>query len=244
MQLALISQWDTHIHNWVLPFGAPVEDFLRLILAAILGGLVGVEREVRGRQAGFRTYLLVCLGSALTMIVSSEMALRPWHPLTQNGPGVNINVDPSRIAYGVMTGIGFLGAGVIVQTKGMVRGLTTAAGLWCIAAVGLAVGFGMYVLSILTTLLILFALWVLEYLSRFLPKGRYRTVTIRTAWGPACVPAAVKKFKSGGLHVIEAYFDRDTDPMYADIHLRVSFINAEKYYAFERQIEEERDYEL
>jgi uncharacterized membrane protein YhiD involved in acid resistance len=178
------------------------------------------------------------------MIVSSEMALRAWHPLTQNGPGVNINVDPSRIAYGVMTGIGFLGAGVIVQQKGAVRGLTTAAGLWCMAAVGLAAGFGMYALSILTTTLVLFSLWVLEYFSRFLPKVRYRTVTIRTAWGPACVPNAVHKFKSGGMNVIEAYFDRDADPKYADIHLRVSFFNAGKYYAFERQIEAEQDYQL
>ena len=99
MLLASIAQWDSQIHQWVSSFGAPVEDFLRLILAGVMGGLVGIERELRGRQAGFRTYLLVCVGSALVMIVSAQMAIHPWQAQTKN-EGVNINVDPARIAYG------------------------------------------------------------------------------------------------------------------------------------------------
>src|SRR3954470_5425674 len=138
MSLAVISQWDSQIHNWVVQFGVPAEDFLRLVLAGAMGGVVGIEREVRGREAGFRTYLLVCVGSALVMLVSVQMAIHPWQAQSKN-EGININVDPARIAYGVMTGIGFLGAGVIVHQKGAVRGLTTAAGLWCMAAVGLSV---------------------------------------------------------------------------------------------------------
>src|SRR5207245_1546541 len=125
-----------------------------------------------------------------------------------------INVDPARIAYGVMTGIGFLGAGVIIHTKGMVRGLTTAAALWCLAAVGLAVGFGMYTLSLLATLLMLTALSILDYLGALIPKKHYRTVSIRTAWRPGCVARAVEKFSVAGLHIVEAYFDRDADPKY------------------------------
>src|SRR5262245_58973548 len=139
MLLASISQWDSIIHNWLMGHGVPVEAFARLTMAAIAGGLAGLEREIRGRQAGFRTYLLVCVGSALVMIVSAAVAVHPWE--SHGKPGVNINVDPARIAYGVMGGIGFLGAGVIIQHKGSIRGLTTAAGLWCIAAVGLAAGF-------------------------------------------------------------------------------------------------------
>src|SRR3954468_5510383 len=123
---------DDQIRAWGQSHSETFELFMRLVLAVVAGGLVGLERELRGRQAGFRTYILVCMGSALVMIVSVEMAVHHWQPQTA---GVNINVDPGRIAYGVMTGIGFLGAGVIVQShSGAVRGLTTAAGLWCIAA--------------------------------------------------------------------------------------------------------------
>src|SRR3954452_16500905 len=108
MLLASLSQWDVAIHKWILgAFGAPLEDFARLIMAAIAGGLVGIEREGGGRQAGFRSNMLVCIGSALVMIVSTQFAVHPWIPQTRN-EGVNINIDPARIAYGVMTGIGFI----------------------------------------------------------------------------------------------------------------------------------------
>src|SRR5581483_12069219 len=107
MILASISQWDWQIHHWLASDRWPMEDAAQLVLAGIMGGLVGIEREVRGREAGFRTYLLVCVGSALIMMVSTQMALHPWQAQTKN-EGVNINVDPARIAYGVMTGIGFL----------------------------------------------------------------------------------------------------------------------------------------
>ena len=243
MLLASISQWDSHIHQWVGSFGQPVEDFVRLILAGVMGGLVGIEREVRGRQAGFRTYLLVCVGSALVMIVSAGIALHPWQvPATSEH--VNINVDPARIAYGVMTGVGFLGAGVILHQERKVRGLTTAAGLWCMAAVGLAVGFGMYVVSALATLLIFAALSVLDGFEHILPKLHYRTVSIRTPWKPGCVTEAVDKCRSSGIRVVEAYFDRDRDLKFADIHLQISFIKRETYLNFERQMESDPKYEL
>jgi len=240
MLLASLSTWDIAIHNWISGFSAPLEDFVRLFMAAIAGGLVGIERELRGRQAGFRTNLLVCVGSALVMIVSTQMAFQPWPA----HPGVNLNVDPARIAYGVMSGIGFLGAGVIVHNKGSVRGLTTAAGLWCIAGVGLAVGVGMYTLSLLTTMLILAALWILDYFENLLPKLRYRTVTVRTKWKPGCVAQMVAQFKKYGLRVIDAHFDRDFDPAFADIHVRICYIRSDTYFEFERQLEADPDYQL
>jgi putative Mg2+ transporter-C (MgtC) family protein len=241
MLLASLSTWDTTIHNWFAS-GTQVEDFLRLVLAAIAGGVVGLEREVRGRQAGFRTYLLVCVGSAMVMIVSTHVAIHPWQ--SQQQPGVNINVDPARIAYGVMTGIGFLGAGVIIHNKGEVRGLTTAAGLWCMSAIGLGMGFGMYVISFLATLLVLITLSVLDYFEKFLPKLHYRRVTLRTPWRPGCVGEAVKKFTDGGVRVAEAYFDRDENPDFADIHLRITYIRLQTYIDFERKIEADPDYQL
>src|SRR5438477_11033859 len=125
MHLAVIDTLDTWIRAWGAQQTWPVEHLLRLILAAVGGGLVGIERELRGRQAGFRTNILVAVGSALVMIVSNRMAERGWP--SPGKTGVQINVDPGRIAYGVMTGIGFLGAGVIIQHRGTVRGLTTAA---------------------------------------------------------------------------------------------------------------------
>jgi putative Mg2+ transporter-C (MgtC) family protein len=114
----------------------------------------------------------VALGSCLVMLVSVAMA-------SLHLPGADpriLQIDPSRIAYGVMTGIGFLGAGTIVQNRSGVHGLTTAAGIWCVAAIGLAVGAGLYVVSIGATLLVLVVLWMLDFAERLLPQQRYRLV--------------------------------------------------------------------
>src|SRR5690349_11556207 len=111
-----MGNWDLVIQHWAATHGWPLDAFLRLILAAVSGGLVGLEREVRGREAGFRTNLLVCLGSALVMLVSIHFAGQEWpHANT-----INVNIDPARIAYGVMTGVGFLGAGAILKQNGTV----------------------------------------------------------------------------------------------------------------------------
>ena len=99
-------------------FDWPAEYVARLLLACVCGGLIGLERELRGRQAGFRTNLLVCVGSALTMLISITFASRSW----PHDPDVTIRIDPARIAYGIMTGVGFLGAGTIVK-----NGSTSAA---------------------------------------------------------------------------------------------------------------------
>jgi putative Mg2+ transporter-C (MgtC) family protein len=243
MTLAFLLSWDQHIRDWATSLGAPTEDLIRMALAVIAGGLVGLEREVRGRQAGFRTYILVCLGSAVVMIVSMELALHRWSP--QGVAGVNINVDPGRIAYGVMTGVGFLGAGVIVQNhRGVVHGLTTAAGLWCIAGVGLAAGFGMYVTTILATLCILATLWLFDYFENLLPKMRYRTVTVRTHWQPGCVAATVERFARGGVRVVSASFDRTPDLTDVDVHVHVGFLDLDRYHNLQRDFENDPQYEL
>lgn len=240
MFLSSLNVWDQQIRDLMVSLGYPLESAIRLALAALFGGLVGLEREVRGRQAGFRTYILVCLGSALVMLVSVEFGLRQWHAL----PGINLNIDPARIAYGVMTGVGFLGAGTIVHNKGSVRGLTTAAGLWCVAAVGLAVGFGMYLLSAMGIVIILFSLWLLDYFEDFLPRFRYRTVSLRTRYHPGCVADTVAKFKKAGLRVVDAGFERSEDMTFAEIQLHIAFVNSAQYYNLEREIEADPDYHL
>ncbi|MFC1621708.1 MgtC/SapB family protein [Candidatus Omnitrophota bacterium] len=127
---------------------------LRLLLAAILGGLVGFEREAHNRKmAGFRTHILVCVGSALIMLTS-------LHIFATYGNG--ISTDPGRIAVGVITGIGFLGAGTIIRSGASVIGLTTAASLWIVAGVGLAVGCGFYTASYMTTIIVLASLYLLR----------------------------------------------------------------------------------
>lgn len=243
MALAQFDLWDSQIRAFMSSLGSPAEELLRIVLAAIAGGLVGLEREVRGRQAGFRTYLLVCVGSAIVMLVSIQFAKQPWKAYDE--PGININIDPARIAYGVMTGVGFLGAGVIVHNKGgVVRGLTTSAGLWCVAAIGLAVGFGMYVLTALGTLIILGALWILDYLEDGIPKMRYRRVTVRATYKPGIVAATVRRFKQAHLDVVDASFERTDDLANAIIDLHIAFINSDQYYDLERQLEADPDYHL
>lgn len=128
-----------------------IEEILRLLLAAVLGAVIGYQRERAGKEAGLRTDILICSGSALFTIVSI------------NGfPGA----DPSRIAAGVVTGIGFIGAGVILhRSGGAVVGLTTAATIWMVAGIGLAVGVGLYLVAVIATVLALIAL-LLPHLNK------------------------------------------------------------------------------
>ena len=230
---ALIS---THLHN----LGWPGEAVAQLVFAAVCGGLVGLEREVRGRQAGFRTNLLVCVGSALVMIVSMRVAYHEW----PRQPGVNIQVDPARIAYGIMAGIGFLGAGTIVKDGNNIRGLTTAAGLWCVAALGLAAGQGLYVLLLFATVLLVLALWLLEYAQHLLPRVHYRQVTLRRRWEAGCVADTVRQLKAAGLYVADAAYERTPDLNQVDIRLRIGFREQAAFYAFEQHLANDRVHEL
>jgi len=159
-------------------FPWPQAAILRLVAAAVLGAVIGLEREHHGRSAGFRTQLLVALGSALAMVVSLQFgqeSYRGWGGLHA------IRVDPARMAYGVMAGIGFLGAGAIIREGTNVRGLTTAAGLWCTAAVGLACGFGMYLVALVATGIVLFALLGLSRMDRLILSEVRRTVRVVVA---------------------------------------------------------------
>ncbi|MBD3426151.1 MAG: hypothetical protein GF409_02850 [Candidatus Omnitrophica bacterium] len=122
---------------------------IRLIVSVVLSGLVGIEREIHGRAAGLRTHILVSVGSTLFMICSILVA--------DNYSDVG-TVDPARIAANVVTGIGFLGAGAIIRYGASIRGLTTAASIWAIAAIGLAAGAGLYMAALITTLVVIMVL--------------------------------------------------------------------------------------
>ncbi|HMI29843.1 MAG TPA: MgtC/SapB family protein [Gaiellaceae bacterium] len=144
------------------------ESLLRLSLAAVLGGMIGIERELREREAGLRTHLLVALGSALFTIVGAY----GFHAFLDSGQSV-VRADPTRIAAQIVTGIGFLGAGAIIRQGLSVRGLTTAATLWVVAAVGLAAGAGYYSAAVITTAVVLVALWPLRVIAYRILR-RYR----------------------------------------------------------------------
>jgi len=132
---------------------------VRLLVAMVLGGLIGMERQIRGRSAGLRTNILVCLGSAAIIVAFQKLSLE-----FSMGAESAIRMDPARAAAGVITGIGFLGAGTIVKSQDFVRGLTTAASIWVVSAVGVTVGLGEYVIAIVLTLLVLFSLYALHRL--------------------------------------------------------------------------------
>ena len=132
------------------------EILFRLFLAAVFGALIGLERERKDWTAGMRTHMMVCLGAALIMLVSS-------YGFSDVLGTPHVELDPSRVAAQVVSGIGFIGAGTILFMRhGRIRGLTTASGLWTVAAIGLATGGGMYFAAAVTTVLALIILWALQ----------------------------------------------------------------------------------
>lgn len=147
---------------------------VKLLLAALAGGLVGLEREKHGRPAGLRTNLLVAIGACTIMIISEAFAIK-YAPLDVQSA---MRYDPSRVAAQIVVGIGFLGAGVILKEGATVRGLTTAATLWVVAGLGMAFGMGWFSLGGLATLLVLFSLRILKKIDPIIRKDRYLTLSV------------------------------------------------------------------
>ncbi|MEK3733488.1 MULTISPECIES: MgtC/SapB family protein [Paenibacillus] len=155
-----------------------VHILLRLLLAMLLGGLIGFERERTNHAAGLRTHILVCLGSALIMLLSV-------YGFSDFVREFNVRIDPARLATAVITGIGFLGAGTILFTGKSITGLTTAASIWVVGAVGLAVGAGFYFAAIVSTLLILLNLVVFNKLEqRYIRGSKMHLITLYAANSP------------------------------------------------------------
>ncbi len=155
-----------------MPGTGDVDIIIRIILAGILGGLIGLERESLNKSAGFRTHILVCVGSALIMLVSQDL-YQLYHGAT--------NIDPGRIAAQVVSGIGFLGAGTIMREGATVKGLTTAASLWVVAGVGLAIGAGFYFPALITTGVVFLALIYLGKVEKLIAGLAHVVVFMVTA---------------------------------------------------------------
>lgn len=176
---------------------------LKLSLAVVLGGMIGFEREIAGKPAGLRTNILICIGAALLMDVSTRIGL-------VNGQRVG---DPARIAAQIVSGVGFLGAGTIMQSQGMVTGLTSAATIWVVAAIGMTVGAGFYIEGIGAGLLVTFVLAGLGGLEHWVRRARrVVSATVRTRVGtPEEVVATTLRangIRIEGRHVFDHEQDR------------------------------------
>lgn len=171
---------------------------LRLVVAGILGVLIGLEREYRAKEAGYRTHFLVAVGSALLMIVSQ-------HGFDGMLGKEGVGLDPSRIAAQIVTGIGFIGAGTIILNRQIVRGLTTAAGIWATAGIGMCAGAGMYALAISATVLTLIGL---ELLSRLFKNLGLKSFIIEFSTHNKDIPKIISSsLTKGGFMVVSYQMD-------------------------------------
>lgn len=147
---------------------------VKLLLAGLAGGLIGLEREKHGRPAGLRTNLLVAVGSCVMVIVSEAFYTKYAGYDAQSA----LRIDPARVAAQIVTGVGFLGAGVILKSGPSIRGLTTAASLWAVSGLGMAFGIGFYSLGALATVVVLVSLHMLKKVEHVLKKNRFLTLTV------------------------------------------------------------------
>jgi len=179
----------------------------RLLLAAVLGGIIGFERELHGRSAGIRTYLILSLGTALLMVLSEYLLV----VYQARFPEITAHGDPGRIAGQAITGIGFLGAGVIIRYKDSIRGLTTAACVWLVCSVGLAVGAGFLWVGIGVTLLTLVALVGLKAGERRMKKDWFEELEVMSADLAGQVTRMRELITQRGFQVISYGLSRDTE---------------------------------
>ncbi len=188
---------------------------LRLLVAMVLGGLVGMERQARGRSAGLRTNILVCLGSAAIIVAFQKLMLE-----MNVGAESAIRVDPARAAAGVITGIGFLGAGTIVKSRDFVRGLTTAASIWVVSAVGVTVGLGEYLIAVVLTLLVLVSLYALHRLP--IRSDQYSTLHLKWHGDLLLLDEVVERLVRDRVHIQSRSVIRqpNTGKCQVSLHLR------------------------
>lgn len=179
---------------------------LKLVLAVLAGGAVGLERQISGKPAGLRTNILICLGSALLMDLSMNLGLSFGNARVG---------DPARLAAQVVTGIGFIGAGTIMQSRGAITGLTSAATIWVVAAIGLAIGAGFYVEALGTAALVMVTLSGLGHLEHKLLRAR-RTLsaTVRTKPGVTLEWLKTQLFSDGVTVMKVTFFDHEDDRVF------------------------------
>lgn len=194
--------------------------FLRLILAALIGGIIGYEREVRGRNAGIRTHALVSLGAAI--ITLAQLKASEWviNFAIANSDLVNIlSSDITRMTAQIISGIGFLGAGMIIVSKRSVTGITTAASIWAVAGLGISIGMGHYLLGISGAIIIFIVLSIVKRLFRM---GHDKNMEIRYLEGSETIQSIEQIFKETNVRVLSedhsATYSEEEDPIYKVVY--------------------------
>jgi len=194
---------------------------IRLLLATLLGGLIGLERELHGRPAGFRTHLMVALGAALYMGVS----LHFYQVYGGLSGSLAVRVDPGRVAAQIVVGIGFLGAGAIIREKASVRGLTTAACLWVAAAIGTACGAGMLLIAVVVTAISLVSLLVLKRVEEGLSRDVYQQVTVVSEYREGQSERIAQVVRECGSDLMESGVERNVEVGTVTFEFRVRVIS-------------------
>jgi putative Mg2+ transporter-C (MgtC) family protein len=195
-----------------------LEIFLKIFLAAILGGLIGLERQIAQKEAGLRTNILIAIGSVLLTILSIKLA-----------ESFSL-ADPSRIASHIVTGIGFLGAGAIIQARFAVHGLTTAATIWSVAAIGMAVGIGYYFIAFTVTLFILIILTAFRPIIRMIEKQKKSFVYIIKTGDRAAILAEIKEIMTeSGIRYINVNLSKIKQGYLIEIVLTTSDIKNREF---------------
>lgn len=182
------------------------EIVLRLVLGALVGGIIGFERELHGRAAGFRTQLIVCVAAVLIMIVSENY----YHYI--HGAESTLRIDPARISAGALIGIGFLGSGVIIKSGYAVRGLTTAASIWIVSAIGLAIGGGLYFEGLFTAAITILALIVLRTIEEKIKTLRFKNLIISTPAFENVEETIKSLIEEYGFHIHSVNYEKSSSP--------------------------------
>jgi len=204
------------------------EVVIRLLLGALFGGVIGFERQIHGRPAGFRTHILVCIAAVLIMIVSE------YYQYLNGIDSSYIRIDPGRIAAGALAGVGFIGAGVVLKAGLSIQGLTTAACIWVVSAIGLAVGSGLYLAGAATFLITIFSLYSLRIIEKKMPKLTYRFLTV-TAELDADEDQITSIIEKRGLSIVNIDYEQCSDSRTIIFHITVSFY---RYHSLKPLIDE------
>ncbi len=198
----------------------PIEEIvLRLLLGAVIGSIVGYEREIHGRAAGFRTQLIVCVAAVLIMIISENY----YHHIRDIDS--SLRIDPARISAGALIGIGFLGAGVIIKSGYAVRGLTTAASIWMVSAIGLAIGGGLYFEGLITAFITIIALIILRTMENKIKPLRYKNITVSTPVSENAEEIITPMLEDIGMHIHSVDYEKNMSTGEQVYHYTVSTRN-------------------
>lgn len=192
------------------------EILLRLVLGALIGGIIGFEREIHGRAAGFRTQLIVCVAAVLIMVTSENYYFH-IHNLD-----ASLRIDPARISAGALIGIGFLGSGVIIKSGYAVRGLTTAASIWIVSAIGLAIGGGLYFEGLVTTAITFIALMVLRIFERRIKTLRFKKIMISAPADNNAEEQIISVLSDFNFHIHSTNYERNRASGETTYHFTVS----------------------